>query len=155
METQERTPVLTGREGAEIDIKVAAEWTRHHRHRNPGGVVSQFFGRELLEKILQQPNCVGLRFYYANAKPLTGWQKFIHTCFPKSEGEAHLIIAGVTQDGMDQLPCGEAKMETFALKTGAPVAAAATASTAVLGEQSLPCPGSAGCPQNTLSGGTA
>ena len=147
METQERTSVLTGREGSEIDFKVATEWTKHHRHRNPGGVISQFFGRELLEKILQQPDCVGLRFYYANSKPLTGWQKFVHRCFPKSEGEVHLIIAGVTKEGEDQLP-SDKHLESFALTT----AATASATTSTLGEQSVPCPGGAGCPQNALTG---
>ena len=150
METQERTPVLTGKEGAEIDIKVATEWTRHHRHRHPGGVVSQFFGRELLEKVLQQPDCVGLRFYYANSKPLTGWQKFINKCFPKSEGEKHLIIAGVNKDGKDQLPSSDNHLQAFALQTTAAASGASTSGTLV--EQSVPCPGSPSCPQNALTG---
>jgi hypothetical protein len=150
METQERTPVLTGKEGAEIDIKVATEWTQHHRHRHPGGVISQFFGRELLEKVLQQPDCVGLRFYYANSKPLTGWQKFINKCFPKSEGEKHLIITGVNKDGKDQLPSSDTKMAAFALTANA--AASGTSTSATLVEQSVPCPGSPSCPQNVLTG---
>lgn len=152
METQERTAVLTGKEGSEIDIKVATEWTRNHRHRNPGGVISQFFGRELLEKILQQPDCVGLRFYYANSKPLTGWKKFVLKCFPKSEGEKHLIIAGVTKEGKDQLPSSGTRLDAFALTTAA---ASTTSTSGTLGEQSVPCPGGAGCPQNILTGSGA
>jgi len=153
METQERTtvPVLTGREGAEIDIKVATEWTRNHRRRNPGGVISQFFGRELLEKIIQQPDCVGLRFYYANSKPASGWHRFVNRCFPKSEGEVHLIIAGVTKEGKDQLPCLDTNIEAFALKTSSATTSSTSAS-GTLVEQSVPCPGSAGCPQNVLTG---
>jgi hypothetical protein len=149
METQERTAVLTGREGAEIDLKVAIDWTKNHRERHPGGVISQFFGRELLEKILQQPDCVGMRFYYANSKPLRGWQKFIHRCFPKSQGEVHLIIAGATKDGKDQLPSSGTHLEAFALTT-ASASSATTSGTLV--EQSAPCPGSPGCPQNALTG---
>jgi len=150
METQNRMEVLTGREGAEIDIKVATEWTKNHRHRTPGGVVSQFFGQEIINRILQQPGCIGIRFYYANAKPLTGWQRFVKKCFASSEGEVHLIMAGVTKDGEDQLPGSGTHIQTFALKTTA--AAADSSSSAILGEQSVPCPGGAGCPTNTLTG---
>ena len=64
METQEsREPKgrLTGKEGAVIDIKVAAEWTRNHRHKNPGGIISQFFGKEILTRILNQPYAYAIR----------------------------------------------------------------------------------------------
>jgi len=148
METQERTPVLTGREGAEIDIKQAKDWTRNHRERNPGGVVSQFFGREILEKILSQPDCIGLRFYYANAKPASGWQRFKRKCFPIPEGEVHLVFTGVNHFGQDQLPSSGTHVEAFALKTTA--AATSANATGAIGEQSVPCPGGIGCPQNGL-----
>ena len=144
METQEKTTVFNQKAGAEIDLKVAIEWTRNHRERNPGGVISQFFGRDLLEKILQQPDCVGLRFYYANSKPASGWQRFTTKLFPRSEGEKHLIITGVNNYGKDQLPC-PATVEAYSLTSS-------TTTTDVLGEQSAPCPGSPGCPQNALTG---
>src|ERR1700761_8012511 len=142
METNEsRKPqgCLTGKEGAVIDIKVAAEWTRNHRHRNPGGVISQFFGKEILNRILNQPDCIGVRIYFANSKPANG-----------SEGEVHLILSGVTMDGMDQLP------KSGKIDEGEPieshVALAKAASGSVLGEQAIPCPGGTGCPQNVLTG---
>lgn len=144
METQEKTTVFNQKAGAEIDLKVAIEWARNHRERHPGGVISQFFGRDLLEKILQQPDCVGLRFYYANSKPASGWQRFTTKLFPRSEGEKHLIITGVNNDGKDQLPC-PARVEAYSLTSS-------TTTTDVLGEQSAPCPGSPGCPQNALTG---
>src|SRR6266705_624021 len=148
METQVRTEFLTVREGAEIDIKVASEWTKHHRHRNAGGVVSQFFGQEIINKILQQPGCIGIRFYYANAKPLSGWQRLVKRCFATSEGEVHLIMAGVTKDGEDQLPGSGTHIEAFALTA---TAAASGSSSTILGEQSVPCPGGVGCPTNALT----
>jgi hypothetical protein len=150
METQERAAVLTGKEGAEIEVTVASNWTKNHRHRNPGGVVSQFFGREILERILQQPGCVGLRIYYANSKPLSGWQRFVKRSLPKYEGEVHLVLAGVTSDGTDQIPGSGPKLEAFALQSNT---VAATSSTTILGEQSVPCPGGVGCPSNVLTGG--
>lgn len=153
MESQEKKSTLSGTEGSEIDLKVAADWTQNHRHRNPGHVISQFFGQEILNKILQQPGCMGIRFYYANSKPLTGWQRIVHKCFPKSEGEVHLIITGVTKDGKDQLPFSDAHAETFALKATAASSGGGSTTLGTVGEQSMPCPGGAGCPQNVLTGG--
>lgn len=148
-ETKESQGRLTGKEGAVIDIKVAAEWTRNHRHRHPGGVISQFFGKEILTRILSQPDCIGIRIYFADSKRSTGWQRFVKKCF-KSEGEVHLIISGATMDGMDQLPKSGKIDEGESIESH--VALAKAASGSVLGEQAIPCPGGTGCPQNVLTG---
>lgn len=164
METKERSTPITGKEGSEIDIKVAAEWTKNYRDRYQKGVIiSQFFGAEILQRILQQPDCLGVRIYYANSARLTGFQRFMVAIanFLKNicgaHGEVHLVITGATKEGVDQIPSsGE-------MEVSAPVAepqlfkanVAATANTAskpVVGEQSMPCPGAAGCPQNALTG---
>jgi hypothetical protein len=149
-ETREPKGRLTGKEGSVIDIKVAAEWTRNHRHKNPGSVISQFFGKEILERILQQPDCIGIRMYYANSKPSNGWQRLVKKCFKKSQGELHLIISGVTEDGMDQLPKSGKVVEGEAIESHVALAHAAKGN--ILGEQAIPCPGGTGCPQNVLTG---
>ena len=154
METKERIPPLTGREGSEINLNVATEWTKYHRERTPGGVISQFFGQDILKRILNQPNCIGIRIYYANSKPLSAWQRFVLSVARffagNTEGEVHLIISGVTEYGIDQLPSGTGEVaEAFSLKT---TAAASSSGSTILGEQSVPCPGGIGCPQNALTG---
>jgi hypothetical protein len=152
METKERIGQLTGKEGAEIDLKVAAEWTQNHRHHNPEEVISQFFGREILQKILDQPDCVGIRFYYGNSKPLSGWQRFMKKSFRKPSGEPHLIITGVTKEGTDQIPGSPARVEAFSANVAGIAAPAVAHSQPVVGEQSVPCPGGVGCPNNVLTG---
>lgn len=156
METQEKAIVVTGREGAEIEVNIAAAWTKNHRERNPGEVISQFFGYEILQRILQQQDCMGIRIYYANSKQLSGWQRFVMSVanflikdVANAVGEVHLILAGVTREGLDQISVPGKKIETFALNA----TAAATSSSPILGEQSVPCPGGAGCPTNVLTGG--
>lgn len=162
METKERTCPVTGKEGAEIELHVAADWTRNHRHRHPGGTISQFFGVEILQRILQQPGCLGIRSYYANSKPLNGWQRcivsianFLIGVVADAEGEKHLVLAGVTEDGKDQIPepgdmiAANTRVQTFRSNA----VSTATSSTTLLAEQSVPCPGSAGCPTNVLTGG--
>src|ERR1700755_3639442 len=110
METTTRTPI-TGKEGAEIDLLLAAEWTKNHRDRNPHGLLSQFFGTEILTRLLQQPGCLGIRIYYGNSQKLNGWQKFIFAIanFLKravagAPVKDHFILVGVTAAGLDLLP---------------------------------------------------
>jgi hypothetical protein len=166
METQKENPV-TGREGSPIKLDVAASWTKNYREKHPGETISQFFGKEILEKILAQENCLGIRFYYAHDKPLNGWQRFtvsvsnfILKVIGNIDGEKHLIITGVVSDGNDQLSekgLEEAvtapASESMTAAAPAPKLMAVTAPAYTVGEQSSPCPGSPGCPKNVLTGG--
>ena len=170
METKERTTPITGKEGSEINVKVAAEWTKNHRDRyHKGVIISQFFGTEILQRILQQPDCMGIRIYYANSAKLSGFQKFMvgianflkNIC--GAHGEVHLVLTGATKEGIDQIPSsGEMEVSTPVAEpqlfranvaATAPVATPNVSSKPILGEQSMPCPGAAGCPKNVLTGG--
>jgi hypothetical protein len=163
METTTRTPI-TGKEGAEIDLLLAAEWTKNHRERNPHALLSQFFGIEILQRLLQQPGCLGIRIYYSNSQRLNGWQRFIFSIanFLKravagAPVKDHFILVGVNSGGLDLLPSKDhvdvtvdsAQPQTFAARANA---AAASAGKGVVVEQAHPCPGSANCPQNVLTG---
>ena len=83
METQRENPI-TGKEGSPIDLDVAANWTKNYRDKHPKETISQFFGKEILEKILTQENCLGIRFYYAYDKPVmnspTVYIPVVHLC---------------------------------------------------------------------------
>ena len=157
METQERTSPITGKEGSEIELNVAAEWTKNHRSRNRGGIISQFFGIEILQRLLQQPNCMGIRIYYANSHPLNGWQRFILAIanflikvVADAEGEMHFILTGVTKEGLDQIPgSGPGAAPQVFKSNAAPLTAKAEEGIVV--EQAHPCPGSVGCPKNVLT----
>ncbi|MDP9081259.1 MAG: hypothetical protein M3O71_27920 [Bacteroidota bacterium] len=126
-----KTPVLTGKEGEEFDVHVAAAWTKNHRERRPEDPHSHFFGKEILEKILNQEGCVGLRFYYGHTHPASE---------PKSE--KHLIIVGAKSDGSDMVNTAKNKpLSRLELKAVAPA-------DDVIGQQAMPCPGSPGCPKS-------
>jgi len=132
METLENT-TLTGREGREWDLNEAISWTKNYRDKYPDRFISHYFGREILEKILAQDGCVGLRFYHALDE----------------RGKEHLIIAGTAANGEDQLQTNVAVngAALHLLKAIAPVQPQA------VGQESMPCPGSPGCPkQSVLSG---
>ena len=164
-ETQQARGVITGNEGAPISLDDAARFTANHRHRSPkGSAISQLFGQVIVNKILAQPGCLALRIYYANRQQLTGFQKFfvaIGNFFIKTianaDGDMRFVISGVTEDGEDMLPHdmkGEAVMSTTYSTTQKTYSLmAAKQDDTTIGDQSMPCPGSGGCPSNALTGG--
>ena len=159
MEPQNDKFPITGTEGSAINIIVAAEWTANHRSRHKRGLVSHFFGEEIINQILQQPDCMGIRIYYANSKGLNGWQKvvtaisnFLIRVVGDCEGERHFIITGVSKTGQDQLP-PPAAAGTDRSQVQAFMSYKTTVGGNTLAEQSIPCPGTPGCPTNALTGG--
>ncbi|GAB3201409.1 hypothetical protein ABID22_004061 [Pontibacter aydingkolensis] len=60
---------FNGSEGAPIDRAEAAKWTANYRNavasENGAAVKAHFYGREILQKLLDQPGAMGIRMYYA------------------------------------------------------------------------------------------
>jgi len=157
METPQTNVYLTGKEGKEYDLDVCANWTKNHRDKNPHEPVSHFFGKEVLQKILAQEGCQGIRFYHGHTRPLSGWQRsmvslsnFLLKVVGNVEGEKHLIIIGAASDGSDQLPAAKPVL-------GEPISRSELKDVAsprkyMVAQESTPCPGSPQCPKNILAG---
>jgi hypothetical protein len=77
---------FNGTEGASIALELAAEWTSNYRNSNPNSTKAHFFGIDILKKILQQENCIGIRMYYAL----------------NDSGEQQLILVGADAQERDQ-----------------------------------------------------
>lgn len=153
METQAKQIHLTGKEGGEFDLDIAAKWTQNYRHKHPGETVSHFFGKTILQQILAQDDCQGIRFYYGYTKPLNGWQRsmvslsnFVLKVLGNIEGEKHLVIVGAGSDGKDQIDI--AVLEALSRDE---LKSYTGTKTYLLGDQSIPCPGQPGCPQGVLA----
>lgn len=57
---------FTGKENHDITLAEAAAWTANYRGKNPAPAVkAHFFGKDAIQAILDQENCVGIRIYYA------------------------------------------------------------------------------------------
>ena len=56
---------FTGQEDHSISLADAAEMTKKYRDNNPGKRLGGFFGRDAVQAILDQEDCVGIRFYNA------------------------------------------------------------------------------------------
>jgi hypothetical protein len=61
-------PTFNGSEGNAISLDQAAKWTADYRNTNDGSngstVKAHFYGREVLQQLLDQEGCVGIRVYY-------------------------------------------------------------------------------------------
>jgi len=76
---------FTGKEDHNISLATAAEWTANFRATNPPAPSAHFYGKNAIQAILNQPNCVGIRVYYAL----------------DSAGVKQLIIVGAKSDESD------------------------------------------------------
>lgn len=78
---------FNGTEGAPIDLTTASEWTANYRDENPDGIKAHFFGKDILETILAQEGCMGIRIFYAK----------------DAEGTQQLILVGADADENNQV----------------------------------------------------
>ncbi len=56
---------FTGNEAGQFPLDTAAAWTANYRKSNPNGIKAHFFGMNIINEVLAQPGCVGIRCYYA------------------------------------------------------------------------------------------
>jgi hypothetical protein len=53
-----------GTEGGKITLSTAAAMTAEFRRNNPNTTLAHFFGKNILNEILNQDGCMGIRMYY-------------------------------------------------------------------------------------------
>jgi hypothetical protein len=81
---------FNGSEGDPIDLTTAKQWTANYRVKfeSRDEISAHFFGSEIIQQILGESNCVGIRIYYAI----------------NDSGEKKLILVGVDSNGENLLP---------------------------------------------------
>lgn len=78
--------MCNGNEGKEITVQEAKEFIANYRNSSkPKAVKAEFFGKEKLNKILDQEQCVGIRFYFGK----------------HNYGELNIVAVGCDKDGED------------------------------------------------------
>lgn len=82
--------VFNGTEGSAIELEQAAAWTANYRKEaiaDASGTVTKahFYGREILQKLLDQEGCMGIRMYYARDE----------------NGQKQLVLVGADAEGND------------------------------------------------------
>lgn len=77
---------FTGNEDHSISLADAAKLTRRYRESVPtGSTIAHFFGKDAIQAILNQENCVGIRIYYGL----------------NTDDAKQLVVVGVTPDEND------------------------------------------------------
>jgi hypothetical protein len=71
--------------GGEISHESAHEMIRTWQNANPNENPAYYLGRNIIEKILAQPGCVGMRFYYGI----------------NEQGQKTLVYMGIDANGQD------------------------------------------------------
>ena len=73
--------------GEEISHELATEFIESYKQGHPGELGGYVLGRNIIDQILAQPGCMGMRFYYGL----------------NEEGQKTLVYVGVDADGKDLL----------------------------------------------------
>lgn len=76
-----------GTEGGAIALSAGAAMTKEFRLRNPGSITARFFGKDIINEILNQEGCMGIRIYYGLDE----------------DGNNQLVIVGADSDENDML----------------------------------------------------
>ena len=81
-------PKYNGTDGAPIDLATARQWVANYKTQNPGQVVAHYFGKDIIQHILLENDCSGIRIYYAL----------------DDKGARQLLVVGVNTKGDNLLP---------------------------------------------------
>jgi hypothetical protein len=60
----EQQKSYTADSGKEIGYEAGAKMVKRHFDENPDDVIAHFIGRNIIEQLLAQPGCVGIRAFY-------------------------------------------------------------------------------------------
>lgn len=93
---QTKQATFTANVGEEIGIELGAQFISSYRSKNPTDDVSYYVGRNILEQILAQPGCVGIKFY--NAYNETGQKVFVYVGV-NAEGNDMLNVTSINPSG--------------------------------------------------------
>lgn len=74
-----------GTEGGLISLNAASAMTKAYRDANPGQRIAHFFGRDILNELLAQDDCMGIRIYYGLSE----------------DGDKELVIVGADANEND------------------------------------------------------
>lgn len=82
-----------------ITLPDAAELTKAYRDNNPGAILGGFFGKDAIQAILDQPDCVGLKYYFAEQ----GGQPTLVLCGAKANQD-DLYLGSLAEDSLGDPP---------------------------------------------------
>lgn len=79
------------KDGGPIDSAKAKHWMKKWEDKHPDGIRAYFFGKDLIEKIVNHPEAVGMRVYFGIG----------------DEDKTQIVLIGAREDGSNIWPQGE------------------------------------------------
>jgi hypothetical protein len=98
--------------GKPISKATADKWLKNHEEKHPdkGSIRAHFFGSDIINQLLAQDGCVGMRIYYAT----------------NDEGVKQLLLVGAREDGSNIWPDGNGTQDQESAAGGLIVDASTT-----------------------------
>ncbi len=85
-----------GTEGGAISLSSASAMTAEYRLRNPNSTLAHFFGKDIIEHVLEQNGCMGIRMYYG-LDPDTGNKELILVGADADENDMLDVVADLSR----------------------------------------------------------
>lgn len=82
-----------GSEGAQISLSTGSNYTSNYRKNNPGSIKGTFMGKDVLQQILDQEGCMGIRVYYGESND--GDKKLVFVGADANEDDMTDFVANV------------------------------------------------------------
>ena len=89
-------PMQLTQVGEEIGMDLGAQMISDYRTTNPSDVTSYYVGRNILEQILNQPGCAGIKFY--NAYNEVGEKTLVYVGV-NAQGNVMLNVSSINVSG--------------------------------------------------------
>lgn len=128
-ENQDYKDHFDGHEGSPITLETATKKTTLFRDKFPGQIKANFYGRDIIEKILRQPGCMGIRIYNG-VNENTG---NLEVVLVGADADEKDILTIISKKGGDGKGCN-------VLSGIIALPAAAQSTPATIGGNALPCP---------------
>lgn len=91
-----------GTEGGAIPLRDGGKMTANYRNNNAGELLGHFFGKDILNQILAQDGCEGIRMYYA--EDADGNKELVIVGADANENDMTQLVADVSRPCP---PCGD------------------------------------------------
>jgi hypothetical protein len=85
------TDTFTGLEETWVSEEVSKQWIANYASRYPQGLIAHFFGFQIINQILNETDCIGIRMYYAL----------------NDSGVQQILLVGVNSKGENILPLSD------------------------------------------------
>ncbi len=83
---------FTGNENHAISLQAASELTKNYRDNHPNSIKGFYYSKSAIEAILNQPECVGIRIYYAEDNSTPPVQCLVISGVKSNEDDIYLGV---------------------------------------------------------------